>query len=251
MLSLSPDWSSLAERDRRRPAAREERQAHLPRGRVVRVPPAQQPPGARRDRPARRRAHRPRQRRGDEARLQHRDVELRARGRALPTRGDDRLRARRRLRRGARVRREAAHAAVERPRRRRSPTRSSSRTAASTPRLPRLPCSRRTATASVTARRSPTASPGPRTSSRRSPARAARRSRSRAERSRPELHTLAWDGTIGGSPAPEGKWTFTVTGTDDRNVTTERAADVLARRHALVARRHDRPRRACRRRRSS
>jgi len=34
------------------------------------------------------------------------------------------------------------------------------------------------------------------------------------------LHTLVWDGTIGSSPAPEGKWTFTVTGTDDRNVTT-------------------------------
>ena len=34
------------------------------------------------------------------------------------------------------------------------------------------------------------------------------------------LHTLVWDGTIGSSSAPEGKWTFTVTGTDDRNVTT-------------------------------
>jgi hypothetical protein len=36
----------------------------------------------------------------------------------------------------------------------------------------------------------------------------------------PGLHTVGWDGTIGGSPAPEGKWTLTVTGTDDRNVTT-------------------------------
>jgi flagellar hook assembly protein FlgD len=36
----------------------------------------------------------------------------------------------------------------------------------------------------------------------------------------PGLRTLAWDGTIGGSPAPEGKWTFTVTGIDDRKVTT-------------------------------
>ncbi len=36
----------------------------------------------------------------------------------------------------------------------------------------------------------------------------------------PGLRTLGWDGTVGGSPAPEGKWTFTVTGTDDRNVTT-------------------------------
>lgn len=34
------------------------------------------------------------------------------------------------------------------------------------------------------------------------------------------LHTLGWDGTIAGSPAAEGNWTFTVTGTDDRNVTT-------------------------------
>ena len=36
----------------------------------------------------------------------------------------------------------------------------------------------------------------------------------------PGLHTLSWDGTDGGSLAPEGKWTFTVTGTDDRKVTT-------------------------------
>jgi flagellar hook assembly protein FlgD len=36
----------------------------------------------------------------------------------------------------------------------------------------------------------------------------------------PGLHTIGWNGTIGGSPAPEGKWTFTVTGTDDRSVTT-------------------------------
>jgi Phosphodiester glycosidase len=34
------------------------------------------------------------------------------------------------------------------------------------------------------------------------------------------VHVLAWDGKVGGSPAAEGKWTFTVTGTDDRNITT-------------------------------
>jgi hypothetical protein len=34
------------------------------------------------------------------------------------------------------------------------------------------------------------------------------------------VHGLAWDGKVAGSPAAEGKWTFTVTGTDDRNVTT-------------------------------
>ena len=34
------------------------------------------------------------------------------------------------------------------------------------------------------------------------------------------VHGLAWDGKVGGSPAAEGKWTFTVTGTDDRKVTT-------------------------------
>jgi hypothetical protein len=34
------------------------------------------------------------------------------------------------------------------------------------------------------------------------------------------LHTVGWNGTVGGSPAPEGKWTLTVTGTDDRSVTT-------------------------------
>jgi flagellar hook assembly protein FlgD len=37
------------------------------------------------------------------------------------------------------------------------------------------------------------------------------------------LHTFSWNGTDGGSPAPEGKWTFTVTGTDDHNVTTSAA----------------------------
>ena len=35
------------------------------------------------------------------------------------------------------------------------------------------------------------------------------------------LHTLSWDGKVGGgAQAPEGKWTFSVTGTDDRMVTT-------------------------------
>jgi flagellar hook assembly protein FlgD len=37
------------------------------------------------------------------------------------------------------------------------------------------------------------------------------------------LHAFSWSGTEGGSPAPEGQWTFTVTGTDDRNVTTSAA----------------------------
>ncbi len=36
----------------------------------------------------------------------------------------------------------------------------------------------------------------------------------------PGLHTLGWDGTVGGAPAPEGKWTFSVQGTDDRDVTS-------------------------------
>jgi flagellar hook assembly protein FlgD len=36
----------------------------------------------------------------------------------------------------------------------------------------------------------------------------------------PGLHTIGWNGTVNGSPAPEGKWTFTVAGTDDRNITT-------------------------------
>jgi Phosphodiester glycosidase/FlgD Ig-like domain len=36
----------------------------------------------------------------------------------------------------------------------------------------------------------------------------------------PGLHTFDWDGTNGAAPAPEGSWTFTVTATDDRNVTT-------------------------------
>jgi flagellar hook assembly protein FlgD len=36
----------------------------------------------------------------------------------------------------------------------------------------------------------------------------------------PGLHAIGWNGTVNGSAAPEGKWTFAVTGTDDRNVTT-------------------------------
>ena len=34
------------------------------------------------------------------------------------------------------------------------------------------------------------------------------------------LYSVGWNGTAGDSPAPEGNWTFTVTGTDDRDVTT-------------------------------
>ena len=36
----------------------------------------------------------------------------------------------------------------------------------------------------------------------------------------PGSHSFAWNGSLNGSPAPEGTWTLTVTGTDDRNVTT-------------------------------
>jgi flagellar hook assembly protein FlgD len=36
----------------------------------------------------------------------------------------------------------------------------------------------------------------------------------------PGVHTFVWNGSDGGKPAPEGTWTFTVTGTDDRAVTT-------------------------------
>jgi flagellar hook assembly protein FlgD len=36
----------------------------------------------------------------------------------------------------------------------------------------------------------------------------------------PGVHTLTWDGTSGGSSAPEGAWTFQVSATDDRSVTT-------------------------------
>jgi flagellar hook assembly protein FlgD len=36
----------------------------------------------------------------------------------------------------------------------------------------------------------------------------------------PGSHTLTWDGANGGVPAPEGQWSFDVTATDDRNVTT-------------------------------
>jgi hypothetical protein len=34
------------------------------------------------------------------------------------------------------------------------------------------------------------------------------------------LHQLGWDGMVQGSPAAEGKWTLTITGTDDRKITT-------------------------------
>jgi hypothetical protein len=36
----------------------------------------------------------------------------------------------------------------------------------------------------------------------------------------PGLHTLAWNGTVGGAPASEGSWTFAVAGKDDRGITT-------------------------------
>ncbi len=36
----------------------------------------------------------------------------------------------------------------------------------------------------------------------------------------PGLHTFTWNGRNGGSLAPEGQWTFTVSTTDDRNVRT-------------------------------
>jgi len=36
----------------------------------------------------------------------------------------------------------------------------------------------------------------------------------------PGLHTFTWNGNDGGTLAPEGEWTFTVTATDDRNVET-------------------------------
>jgi hypothetical protein len=36
----------------------------------------------------------------------------------------------------------------------------------------------------------------------------------------PGLHALGWNGTVAGSPAAEGTWTFAVTGTDAGNVTT-------------------------------
>ena len=34
------------------------------------------------------------------------------------------------------------------------------------------------------------------------------------------VHTSAWDGTLASVPQPEGAWTFAVTATDDRAVTT-------------------------------
>jgi flagellar hook assembly protein FlgD len=36
----------------------------------------------------------------------------------------------------------------------------------------------------------------------------------------PGVQTFTWDGSNGATSAPEGQWTFTVTATDDRNVTT-------------------------------
>jgi flagellar hook assembly protein FlgD len=34
------------------------------------------------------------------------------------------------------------------------------------------------------------------------------------------VHSFVWDGTFASVPQPEGAWTFTVTATDDRHVTT-------------------------------
>jgi flagellar hook assembly protein FlgD len=41
-----------------------------------------------------------------------------------------------------------------------------------------------------------------------------------SEAETPGPHTLTWDGTNAGTPGSEGQWTFGVTATDDRNVTT-------------------------------
>ena len=35
------------------------------------------------------------------------------------------------------------------------------------------------------------------------------------------VHTFVWDGTLASVPQPEGAWTFSVSATDDRNITTE------------------------------
>jgi flagellar hook assembly protein FlgD len=59
------------------------------------------------------------------------------------------------------------------------------------------------------------------------------------------LHVLPWDGMVQGSPAAEGKWTLTLTGTDDRQVTTSAqrtfALDDTLSSLALKTDRHGRP----------
>jgi hypothetical protein len=62
----------------------------------------------------------------------------------------------------------------------------------------------------------------------------------------PGLHVLGWDGTAQGSPPAEGKWTFTVTGVDDRKLTTSAqrtfAVDDTLSSLALATDRHGFPR---------
>ena len=220
MLSLSPDWRALASAIGGGPLLVKNGKPVFHANESFRPAQPERPAAARRDRPASRRADRPRRRRGNEAGIQHRHVELRARSRALAPRRDDRIRARRGIRRGNGVRRQAAHPPVGR-----HPGEALRRARPLVQRRLRRASLRCRALAERRrhrrhARRSPTVSCVLRTWSRRSTARAARRSPSRTARCRRALHALAWNGTMGGSPATEGSWTFTVTGTDDRNITT-------------------------------
>ena len=240
------------ERHRRRPAARAERQARLPRERVVRPAPPQQPAAARRDRPARRTGA---------------SSSSPSRGRSPPTASACRATSSPSSSPGSARRPRSGSAPAPRPGSRSTASCSRGRPSGVEAKLSDALVLSYTgvyAAPPSTTVLSPngdgvgdtrdalaTASPGPRTSSRRSPARAARRSRSRTRRSRRDCTRSRGTAATAASLAPEGAWTFAVTATDDRNVTTsaqrtfslDDTLSSLAVKHRRAA--------ACRRRRSS
>ena len=215
-----PGLERSCERDRRRPGAREERQADLPRRRVLRGPPAEQPAGARRDRPARRRAHRARRRRRRQARRTASACRTTSSPSSSPA-------SARRPPSGSAPAAAPGSRSTAAPRPALEPREPEGR------RRPRPLLHRRLRGASVGSRalaerrrrrrhasRSPTGSPGPRTSSRRSPARAGRRSRSGRGRVARAAHARLGRHRRRLARAARGGGRFTVTATDDRNVTT-------------------------------
>ena len=108
--TLTPSWNGMSERNRRRPAARRERQAGLPRQRVLRRSRAQPACRAERGCAAERRPHPARDRRRRRLVVQRRDDELRARRRARAARCAHGHGARYRHIGGDGIRRHAAYA---------------------------------------------------------------------------------------------------------------------------------------------
>ena len=224
------------ERDRRRAAARQERQAVLPRRRGVPLAATQRPPGARSGRPARRRPHRPGRRGGDEA------APTASACRTTSSRSSSPASARRPRSVSARDRQPGSRSTGRCSRgrrpdsRRRSPTRSSTRTAASTWRLRRRHVLSPNGdgagdTESFSYR---VARPSHVIATLKGPGGATITLADDSESA--GLHVLGWNGKVQGSPARRGQVDAHGHGNRRPHDHDERAANVRARRHALVTR---------------